>query len=80
MVFRESWIKQALVSFSKTTNTIRPSDSILMSMMLFEKLTRAYFIQIALETILLPILRSRLHGTGRILLINAQSIRTFSTR
>ena len=54
MVSSAIWIKHARVSFSKTSNSTRPSDAILM---LFEKLTpHACFIQIALETIL-PILK-----------------------
>jgi hypothetical protein len=46
--------KHALVSFSKTSNSTRPSDSC--NFDVFEKLTRACYIQIALETMLLPIL------------------------
>jgi hypothetical protein len=42
------------VSFSKTSNSTRPSDSCYFEV--FEKLTRACYIQIALETMLLPIL------------------------
>ena len=45
--------KHALVSFSKTSNSTRPSDSCYSEV--FEKLTRACYIQIALETMLLPI-------------------------
>ena len=48
MVSCEIWEKQALVSFSKTFK--------LCNFGVFEKLTRACFSQIALETILLPIL------------------------
>ena len=40
--------------YSKTSNGTRPSDSCYFE--LFEKLTRACYIQIALETMLLPIL------------------------
>jgi hypothetical protein len=55
MVSREIWPdKHALVSFSKTSNSTRSSDSCYFEV--FEKLTRACYIQIALETILLPIL------------------------
>ena len=50
MVSREIWEKHALVSFQKCTNYI------------FEKLTRACFPRIALETILLPTLRVGLIG------------------
>jgi hypothetical protein len=46
--------KHALVSFSKTSNSTRPSDSCYFEV--FEKLIRACYIQIALETMLLPIL------------------------
>jgi hypothetical protein len=54
MVSSAIWIKHARLSFSKTPNSTRPSDAILM---LFEKLTpHACFVQIALETIL-PILK-----------------------
>jgi hypothetical protein len=42
-----------IVSFSKTSNSTRPSDSCYFEV--FEKLTRACYIQIALETMLLPI-------------------------
>jgi hypothetical protein len=49
--------KHALVSFSKTSNSTRPSDSCYFEV--FEKLTRACYIQIALETMLLPILSSQ---------------------
>jgi hypothetical protein len=42
-----------LVSFSKTSNSTRPSDSYYFEV--FEKLTRACYIQISLETMLLPI-------------------------
>jgi hypothetical protein len=41
------------VSFSKTSNSTRPLDSCYFEV--FEKLTRACYIQIALETMLLPI-------------------------
>jgi hypothetical protein len=55
MVFREIWINMhVLVSFSKTSNNTRSSDSCYFEV--FEKLTRACYIQIALETMLLPIL------------------------
>ena len=47
MVSREIWEKHALMSFSKT--------QIEQILYVFEKLTRACFSQIALETILLPI-------------------------
>ena len=43
------------MSFSKTSNSTRPSDSCYFEV--FEKLTRACYIQIALETMLLPILK-----------------------
>jgi hypothetical protein len=46
------------VSFSKTSNSTRPSDSCYFEV--FEKLTRACYIQIALETILLPILNNEI--------------------
>jgi hypothetical protein len=39
--------KHALVNFSKTSNSIRPSDSYYFEV--FEKLTRACYVQIALE-------------------------------
>ena len=42
------------MSFSKTSNSTRPSDSCYFEV--FEKLNRACYIQIALETMLLPIL------------------------
>ena len=45
MVSREIWKTHALVGFSKATNSTSASDS-------FEKLTRACFFQIALETML----------------------------
>jgi hypothetical protein len=55
MVSREIWINMhSIVSFSKTSNSTRPSDSCYFEV--FEKLTRACYIQIALETIPLPIL------------------------
>ena len=50
MVSHEFWINQALVSFSKTSNSTRRCTIL----MLFEKATCACFIQIALKTILLP--------------------------
>ena len=49
MVSRVIWIKQELVSFSKPSNSTRPSDSCYFEV--FEKLTRACFIQIALESL-----------------------------
>jgi hypothetical protein len=55
MVSREIWINMhSIVSFSKTSNNTRPSD--LYYFEVSEKLTRACYIQIALETMLLPIL------------------------
>jgi hypothetical protein len=57
MVSREIWINMhALVSFSKTSNSTRPSSSDSCYFEVFEKLTRACYIQIALETMLLRIL------------------------
>ena len=54
MVSREIWEKHALMSFSKTQiELVLRTRAILY---VFEKLTRACFSQIALETILLPIL------------------------
>jgi hypothetical protein len=41
------------VSFSNTSSSTRPSDSCYFEV--FEKLTRACYIQIALETMLLPV-------------------------
>jgi hypothetical protein len=55
MVSREIWVKQALVRFSKTSNSTHPSVSCYSILMLFEKHNRSCFIQTALETILLPI-------------------------
>ena len=53
MVSREIWEKHALMSFSKTQiELVLRTRAILY---IFEKLTRACFSQIALETILLPI-------------------------
>ena len=53
MVSREIWEKHALMSFSKTQiELVLRTRAILY---VFEKLTRACFSQIALETILLPI-------------------------
>ena len=49
MVSRVIWIKQELVSFSKPSNSTRPSDSCYFEV--FEKLTRACFIQIAHESL-----------------------------
>ena len=43
------WIKQELVSFSKSSNSTRPLDSCYFEV--FEKLSRACFIQIALESL-----------------------------
>ena len=62
MVSREIWEKHALMSFSKTQiELVLRTRAILY---IFEKLTRACFSQIALETILLPILTTRaLHIT-----------------
>ena len=55
MVSREIWEKHALMSFSKTQiELVLRTRAILY---VFEKLTRACFSQIALETILLPILK-----------------------
>ena len=48
------------MSFSKTSNSTRSSDSCYFEV--FEKLTRACYIQIALETMLLPILISPLNS------------------
>jgi hypothetical protein len=45
------------VSFSKTSNSTRPSDSCYFEV--FEKLTRACYIQIGLQTMLLPIQNSK---------------------
>ena len=54
MVSREIWEKHALMSFSKTQiELVLRTRAILY---VFQKLTRAYFSQIALETILLPLL------------------------
>ena len=54
MVSREIWEKHALMSFSKTQiELVLRTRAILY---VFEKLTRACFSQIALETILLRIL------------------------
>ena len=53
MICREIWKNHALVRFSKTTNTTRPSDWCYFEV--FEKLTRPYFYQIGLEIMLLPI-------------------------
>jgi hypothetical protein len=53
MVSREIWIKQTLVSFSKTSNIALVLHTRVI-LMFFEKLTCACFIQIALETFLLP--------------------------
>ena len=57
MVSREIWEKHALMSFSKTHKfaLVLRTRAILY---VFEKLTRACLSQIALETILLPILTS----------------------
>ena len=53
MVSREIWEKHALMGFSKTQiELVLRTRAILY---VFEKLTRACFSQIALETILLPI-------------------------
>ena len=58
MVSREIWEKHALMSFSKTQiELVLRTRAILY---VFEKLTRACFSQIALETILLPILIERI--------------------
>jgi hypothetical protein len=46
--------KHALVSFSETSYSTRSSDS-RYSVERFEKVTRACYIQITLETMLLPI-------------------------
>ena len=54
MVSREIWEKHALMSFSKTQNELVLRTRAILYV--FEKLTRACFSQIALETILLPIL------------------------
>ena len=58
MVSREIWVKQAPVRFSKTQIALVLRTRIIL--MLFGKLTRACFIQIALETILLRVLRCSL--------------------
>ena len=54
MVSREVWEKHALMSFSKTQIELVLRTCAILCV--FEKLTRACFSQIALETILLPIL------------------------
>ena len=50
MISRDIWKKHALVGFSKATNSTGPSDSCYLEV--FEKLTRACFFEIALETML----------------------------
>ena len=73
MVSREIWEKHALMSFSKTQiELVLRTRAILY---VFEKLTRACFSQIALETILLPILiLLKTTGFRRELVFNSMQI------
>jgi hypothetical protein len=73
------------VSFSKTSNSTHPSDSCYFEV--FEKLTRACYIQIALETMLILISNNMTRGKlaikfpdagGRFVKVQGRSPRTFT--